>query len=407
MFRLIFKMAWASLVRRRTRTVLIVLMIAMSLWGLLFMQGLYEGMYEQMISNAIRSGCGDIVLYSKGYRQENDINKLIGDDDLISGRLAGDHRVKSFIKRIKQDGLIATAQYSRMASIFGIDLEAERVHGKLDEYMREGDYGFGAKGKGVIVGANLAKKLKVSVGKKVILTAQNTDNEVASVALKVTGIIKTNNMAMDDSGIFIDLALARNFLDVADGVTQFNLILHSQDLIAGLQQELADELPGLEVFSWAEMYPALMQSREIMVIFNIVMYLLVFCVAALGIFGVILVSVLERIREFGIMLAVGSGFPLICKVVLFESFLLGFTGFVFGSLLGGGTLYYFHLHGLDLSHFSAGLDEFGMDAIMYAIVKPGYFYTAFLAVLSATLLSIIFPLRVLKKSKPIEAIHKI
>jgi ABC-type antimicrobial peptide transport system permease subunit len=65
------------------------------------------------------------------------------------------------------------------------------------------------------------------------------------------------------------------------------------------------------------------------------------------------------------------------------------------------------VHGLDLSYFSAGLDEFGMDAIMYSLIKPNYFFTAFLAVLSATILSIIFPLRVLKKSKPIEAIYKI
>lgn len=407
MYKLIVKIAWASVTRRWPRTVLVILMIAMSLWGLLSMQGLYEGMTEQMISNAIRSDSGDISLYRKGYRQENEINKLITNDGVIADKLAQDSRVKTFTRRIKQDGLIATAHYSRMAKIYGVDLKDERLNGKLDEYLRAGEYGFGNRGRGVIIGSGLAKKLQVTIGKKVILTAQTTENEVASLALKVTGILKTNNMGMDDFGVFIGLDQARSFLHITEGVTQFCIILHEEAQLALLQQELATDFSDLEVFRWDEIYPALLQGRVMMEIFSYVMYLLVFCVATLGIFGVVLVSVLERTREFGMMLAVGSEFVLICKIVLVESLCLGFSGFVAGSLLGGGTLYYLSVYGLDMSYFSAGLEEFGIDVIMYAMIKPAYFLTAFLAVLSATILSIIMPLRILKKSKPIEAIQAI
>jgi len=407
MYSFICKIAWASLLRRPARTLLVILMIALSLWGLLFMQGLYEGMTEQMISNAIRSDSGSLTLFSKGYRLENDINKLIKNDKRIARKLETDPRVQSFTKRIRQDGLIATAHYSRAAKIYGIDLEAEKTNARLDAYLQEGEYGFGRRGKGAIVGAALAGKLKVTVGKKIILSAQTTDGEVASIALKVSGILKTNNMIMDDLGVFIDLEAARTFLNIPDGVTQFCIIVHEENQLPDLQRELAKEFPGLEVFRWDELYPALMQSREMMGIFSYVMYLLVFCVATLGIFGVILVSVLERTREFGMMLAIGTEFSLIGKIVLFESFCLGLTGFIAGSLLGGATLYYFQVHGLDLRHFSAGLDEFGMDSIMYSIIKPDYFLTALLAVISATLLSIVIPLRVLQRSKPIEAIQKI
>lgn len=407
MYRVIGKLAWASLTRRRTRTMLVILMIAMSLWGLLSMQGLYEGMTEQMISNAIRSDSGEITLYLKGYRLENDIKKLITNGETISTMLRSDPRVKSFTQRIQQDGLIATANYSQTAKIYGLDLEAEKIQGRLNEYLRAGEYSFGKQQKGVLVGAGLAKKLQVTIGKKIILTAQTTTNELSSIALKVTGTLKTNNMALDDRGIFISLDTARNFLNISEGVTQISVIVQEEKRLIELQQELKTSFPALEPFRWDEMYPALMQSREMMAIFSYVMYLLVFCVAALGIFGVILVSVLERIREFGMMLAIGTDFALICKAVLFESFFLGLIGFAAGSILGGGTLYYFSVYGLNLSYFSAGLEEFGMDAIMYSIIRPSYFLTAFLAVLSATFSSVVFPLRVLKKSKPIEAIQKI
>jgi ABC-type antimicrobial peptide transport system permease subunit len=130
-------------------------------------------------------------------------------------------------------------------------------------------------------------------------------------------------------------------------------------------------------------------------------------VAALGIFGVMLVSVLERLREFGIMLAIGTRFSQLRNIIFVESFFLGFIGFSLGSLVGGATLYFFKVNGLDLSMFSDAFDEFGMDAVTYAIIRPGYFVMALAAVTLATFLSVLIPLRVLKKSKPIEAINKV
>ncbi|HIJ79652.1 MAG: ABC transporter permease [Desulfobulbaceae bacterium] len=404
---LVARIAWASLLRRRTRTVLVVLMIAMSLWGLLFMQGLYEGMYEQMIDNAIRSGSGHLTIYAKGYRLEPDIKKLITNIEEVARFLAKDQRVASVVSRINQEALAATANYSRNAKVLGVELGAEQKHGRLADYLRQGELAFGPKARGAVVGSGLAKKLKISLGHKLVLSAQATDNEVSAIALKVRGIIKTNNLAIDDGAVFIDQAKAAEFLGIGAGVTQVCVILHSEEEMVPLQQALRQKFTDLEVFRWDELYPALMQSRVMMEGFSYVTYLLVFAVAALGIFGVILVSILERIREFGIMLAIGTEFALIRKIVLFESFIIGFLGYLSGSLLGGLTLNYFRVHGLDLTAFSEGLDAFGLDAIMYSIIKPDYFVTAFLAVLLATILSVIFPLRVLKKARPIEAITKL
>ncbi|MEA2085001.1 MAG: FtsX-like permease family protein [Thermodesulfobacteriota bacterium] len=407
MYKLVVKIAWASLHRRKIRSGLVVLMIAVSLWGVLFMEGIYDGMIEQMIGNAIRSGSGDITLFVKGYRLDNDLGKLITRTEDIDRLLSNDKRVKTYIMRIRQDGLVATAQYSRNVSIYGVELEAERVHGRLDSYITSGEFSFGRKNKGVILGAKLADKLKVKIGKKVILSAQNSENDVSSMAFKVTGIIKTNNMALDETAIFIDRHKAGDLLLVPQGVTQVCMILHNEKDIPALQGELQKHFSELEVFRWDEIYPALMQSRVMMEWFNLVISLIVFCVAGLGIFGVMLVSVLERLREFGIMLAVGTKFSQIRQIVMAESFFLGFIGFLAGSLLGGITLYYFYVSGLDLTMFSKGLDAFGMDAITYAIIRPSYFITAFIAVSLATFLSVLLPLRFLKKAKPIEAIRNI
>jgi ABC-type antimicrobial peptide transport system permease subunit len=148
-----------------------------------------------------------------------------------------------------------------------------------------------------------------------------------------------------------------------------------------------------------------MQSKLIMEKYSLLSYILIFFMAGIGIFGVVLVSVLERLREFAILQAIGTPFNKVAEIIFLESIFIGFAGFLLGSLLGGGTLYYFYIYGLDLSNFSDALDEFGMDAITYAVIKTSYFVTGFSAVIIAVFFSVLFPLYILKKSKPIEVIN--
>jgi len=407
MFRLITKISWASLKRRRVRSFMVMLMICLSLWGLVFMEGIYDGMVEQMIANAIRSDCGHITLFAKDYRLDKEITKLIPNAAILETNLRNDPRVKGVNARILQDGLVATAHYSKNCMVVGVDLFSERANSRLDTYLTEGKFDFGKKSRGVIIGSKLAKKLKVTIGKKLIISAQDVNNDVSSLALKVTGILRTNNMWLDEVAVFIHREKTKKMLGIHDGLTQFSLLLHKQEDIQPLQKELKEKLPTLDVFRWDEMYPALLQSRVMMIGFNMVCNIIVFCIAGLGIFGVMLVSVMERLREFGILLAVGTGFAHIRLMVAIESLFLGCVGFVGGSLLGGISLYYFQENGLDLTIFDEGLEAFGIDTIIYSVIKPEYFIYSFAAVVLATLVSIIIPLRILKKSKPIEAIQKI
>ena len=410
MFRLAFRMAWASLVKRSTRSFMVVLMICTSLWGLLVMQGVYDGMTEQMIANAIRSDSGEVSLFAKGYRLDPGLDKLVapekGQGAKLATRLAGDPRVSTAVFRIRQNGLVATANYSRNTEIFGVELEKEKVAGQLHKYLYKGAYGFGKKEKGVIIGYKLAAKLQVDIGRKIVLSAQDSHSEVTSIALKVTGIVKTNNMGLDERAVFISLARARDFLGVPGGFSQVAIMLKDPSAAQSFQQDLQTHYPQFAVFRWDEMYPALMQSRVMMKGFSLVVSIMIFGVAGLGIFGVMLVSVLERMREFGIMLAIGTGFGQVRTVILIESLCMGLSGFAAGAVTGFLSLLYFKKYGLDLTMFSEAFEEFGMDAITYAIIRVDYFTTALAAVTLATLVSIYLPLRILRKTKPIEVINE-
>lgn len=405
MFRFLCKIGWASLQRRRLRSILVVLMITTSLWGLLFMEGIYEGMTEQMIDNAIRSDSGDISIFARGYRQDNDINRRVTGTQKIISSLESIPEVNTFTRRIRQDCLVATAHYSQNATLLGINLKDERKHGRLDQYMNKGVYSFGTKRKGVLVGYKLAEKLKTDIGKKLILSAQNTTGEISSIALKVSGIIKTNNMQLDNQVLLVDFETARQMLEIQEGVTRISIILNSRTHIKRIQSDLQQTFPGLDILRWDELYPALMQGKIMMDIFNLVTSIIVFTVASIGIFGVMMVSVLERLREFGIMMAVGTRHTHLTIIILAESITLGLIGYIVGSLLGLFSLLYFKTHGLDLSMFSEGIETFGMNSVSYATIHLDYFITAGIAVLLATISSIIIPLRMLRQVRPIEIIQ--
>ncbi len=404
MFKIITKTALLSLMRRKMRTFLAIFMIASSLWGLMAMLGIYDGMIKQMIDNAVRSDSGDITIHQKGFRQESDIKLHIKKPEDIINEIKKNRAIKSYTQRVLSDGLIATAKQSRGVKIYGINLLSEKEQANLDNYIKKGDYTFGKKNKGAIIGYTLAKKMNLAIGKKIILSSQNISGEISSIALKVTAIIKTNNMHIDNIAVFIPIQKAKKFLGL-DGVMQISMIFKDKKEISLVQNRLKKRYKNLEIFRWDELYPALMQSKLMMEKYAMISYLLIFFVAGIGIFGVVLVSVLERLQEFAILEAIGTPFDIIAKIIFLESLFIGVIGFLLGSLLGGGTLYYFYKFGLDLSSFSDALDEFGMDAITYAVIKPDYFITGFFAVVIAVMLSIIFPLYVLKKSKPIEVIN--
>ena len=404
---LYFKMAILHLFRRKGRSLLISSMIAISLVGLLLMEGMYEGMMNQLTQNSIKTGCGTLVIEDKRLRADSNIKYNIAEPQKISAILDSQTLVSSYVLRVTQKGLISTAGFSQSVSVSGVDLNNESKHSEFQNYIIDGEYSFGSKNRGAIIGYRLAKKLKVGIGKKVIVTMQDVHNEVVSVALKVSAIIKTNNIAIDANGLLMESALLRS-LTALKGVTEISVLLQNKDDDMRVKQILEQKILDNEIaiYSYKELYPSLHESEAFMQTFSQVSSAFIFIVATLGIFGVVLVSVLERVREFGIMMAIGTQFRDIVRLIIYESLLITMGGYLLGSIIGGSLLWYFSIYGLNLSGFSDAFSIFGMDSNIKATIKQEYFTSAFLSVLFATIAATIIPIRTLKKRNPIQSIQE-
>ena len=384
---------------------MVIMMIALSLSGLLGLQGLYDGMISHLINTTIRSDSGEISLYAKEYRLHKSLDYRLSPLSKFEKELSKIEELTSYSVRLQQEGLIATAHKSLGATIKGISLENEQNFGQLDAFITKGDYSFGKGNKGALIGSALAKKLHLTIGSRVIFTAQDANAEINSISFRISGILKTGNPALDEYSVFVSMEKISAFLNLKESATQIALRIKDVEHMAKVQKELQILFPNTDVLRWDELYPLLIQMQEWMNIFNLASYAIVFIVAALGIFGVMLVSVLERMREFSIMLAIGTPYKTVRNQILLEASLLGVIGFIAGAFLGWILLFYMSTAGVDMRSFEAGLELYGYSAVMYANMHLYYFFQAFFAVFFATLLSVIWPLRKLKKIKPIQVIQ--
>ena len=405
MYKIALDLAWKSLIRRMTRTLMVIMMIALSLSGLLFLQGLYDGMVTHMINTTIRSDSGDISLYDKQYRLEKNIDYHIDDIETIKAYLDHLKGIDVYAIRLAQEGLVSTAHKSLNATLKGVTLEDEKRFGKFDTFLSQGEFSFGPKNQEALIGFKLAEKLKVTLGSRLIFTAQDASGEINAISFRISGIVKTGNLAIDEGSVFVSTETMARFLTLPESATQIALRVKDGSQINTIQSTLQKHFQTFDVLRWDELYPLLIQMREMMNVFNWLSYVIVFAVAALGIFGVVLMSILERMREFSIMMAIGTPYQSIRYQIISEAFIMAIIGYILGAFLGWGFLVYTASSGIDLRYYAAGLESFGLNAILYADIRYYYFLQAFVAVFFATFLSVFWPLHVLKKIKPIEVIQ--
>ncbi|MEA2100045.1 MAG: FtsX-like permease family protein [Campylobacterota bacterium] len=399
MYKLIIKMAWKNSFVRLSRTLLVIIMIAVSMSMMLGIQGLYDGMAFNMIDKNKRSDSGDITLYEKDYRIDKDINKRIKNAREIKEEILLMDGVESVVLRVRADGLVATARKSSFATINGIDLESENIFGNFSEFLKEGEIKLDKRG--TVIGLELAKTLKVKIGSKIIFSTQNRDGEINSIALKVRGVVQTTNISLDNSAVFIDIKNLHKFLGTSSGeATQISIMSSDEKL----QERLKTSFPSLEVKSFLELQPMMKQMQEMMLIFNSITFFIVMGVVFIGIFGVVYVSILDRIREFGIVLGIGMKYKYIRLQIFLESIFVGLLGYAGGAILGLILLIYLRDYGLDFSDFSDALEMWGYESIIYGTIKVSYFTNTFLAIMSASILSVLIPLRKIKKLNPIDVI---
>lgn len=410
------KLAWRNLWRHRRRTIITLSSIGIGFGLAVFSIGIGDGSHNSMIRNAIKLGEGHLTVQAKGYLEAPANHKYLGDGRALKATLDGLAILGNVAPRISLQVLSSSANNSVGAAMEGMDVVTDPRVEMLKPKLVDGNWIEPGDHRGVLIGDGMARKLKVKIGGKIVLMAGTQGGDTQAQLGRVRGIFDSHVDELDDYLVLSDITFARRFLEGEGAdpqqlpVTRFAIFLDDPDSMGQWQQTIKSAITddNVAVLNWHEMMPDLVQFIVIDDAGNYVFLILILTMVVFGILNTVLMSVLERTREFGLLRALGLGRYHLLMLVFCESMLLSILAVVIGWIVGGGTHWWFSAHGLDFSAMMGGdMSIMGtfMDPVIYTELSQDRVVQLTLIVFLATLASGIYPAMKAARVTPVQALR--
>lgn len=392
------RMAWRNLWRRKRRTFITAFSIAFGVLLAVTFTGTGDYAYTNMIDASANMGLGHVTIQPRGYNDTPSLDKRLVDADRIRARLLRLAGVDSAYVRIMGQAMFASAAKNVGGVFVGIDPAAESgAHNLLLRSLVEGELFPPGRGHGALVGSDLAEKLNLRLGKKLVYTTTDSNGDIVSEIARVRGIFRSGAKEVDGSMVLLPIEALRSTLKYAPGEASLvAVIIDDQRRASAMSTTIAARVgdPRREVLSWQHTQPEIAGVVAMDRSGNYISQLLVGLLVAAGILNTLLMSVLERTREFGVMLAVGMGPRTLFRLVIMESLWLALLGLMLGVIITTPWfLYLFHV-GIDFSA-AMGQDYSAGGVLLDPVLKIRLYRESALAILAGvfvlTLLSGLYP----------------
>jgi ABC-type lipoprotein release transport system permease subunit len=401
------RLAWRNIWRNPRRTTVIMFAVIVGVWCMLVLSALTRGAETGMIQNGIATLTGHIQIYANGYRKDPVIEKNMGDPGSIKTVLEahlppGAH----WTPRIRVEAFARNARHMAPVTLVGIDSAMEKQVSFIGKAVKKGRYIQPGDKYGIVVGQALLEQFETRIGHKLIFTSPDTDQEIASRAFYIAGIFRAELQATEKQYAFVTLPAIRHLLKLEDIITEISIVLPHHHGVRQVYDRLKAALPAdrFEVVTWKERLPLLTAYLRIFDGFLLIWYLVVFIAMGFGIVNTTLMAVFERIREFGLLKALGMKPQQIIKEVLTESFILLILGLAMGDMLGFLTVFSLSAKGIDLSALAAGTEYLGFSRVVFPVIYAKDLIVSNLVVLILGLFVSMYPAAKAARFTPVEAL---
>ncbi|PLX32232.1 MAG: ABC transporter permease [Ignavibacteria bacterium] len=362
---MILTIAWRNIWRNRRRSLIVLISIVVGVAALMFNDGMSVGMIHQMLENRIGSHVTHIQIHAKGFNDNQVIQNYVPNPALVEQALASTDGIDSWSRRVVTFGLLSSALNSSGGLIIGVDPAQEHEVTTIAESIVEGEYLSGGTHE-VVIGRKLAEKLQVGLGDKVVGMASAISGDVGSDLFRVVGIFETVSSEFDKTHMFTALPNAQSMLELEDNILEYAMVVTDIEQVEQVAAELRSKLgPDYEVLTYNTLLPMLVAQLEMYDQMMYVVYVIIGLAMIFGIVNTMLMSVFERIQEFGVLMAIGMKNSILFWMVIFEAAILGVIGTVIGLAIGSASVLIMGSIGLDFSMFAEGLTSFGAGAIIY------------------------------------------
>ncbi|HEX7583668.1 MAG TPA: FtsX-like permease family protein [Prolixibacteraceae bacterium] len=403
---LIASIAWKNIWRNRLRSGVIITAITIGMFAGVFTATFYKGWINQRLEAGVETEVSHIQLHHPDFSENFDIKSSIPDGAKIAGEIAHMDFVNGVSARMVVQAMIASSETGTGVKILGIDPEKEKTVTNLYTKIPEGQYFDGVKRNPILIGKKLAEKLKVKLHSKLVVTLQDSEGHLTSEAFRVCGIYHVGNGMFEEMNVFVQKSDLARFVQLDEGISH-EIVVHLKDhgQLSQNTEMLAGKYKGSLVQNWKQMAPELgllTDYGNIYIYFFIVIILLSL---GFGIVNTMLMAVMERVKEIGMLMAIGMSKFRIFWMLMLETVLLTLTGGFFGILLGLAVTLATMKSGIDLSFYAEGLEDMGYSSLVFPVIEFGMVGVIVLLVLATGLVASVYPARKALKYKPAEAIR--
>ena len=346
------KMAWRNLWRNRRRTYITLSAIVFGVFMAILMMAMQDRNWDDMIRLAARLGAGHVTIQHPEYLDSPTLTRTVQGTDRLKRLAAEDERVVRVVERITGFNLLSTARENIGAGFIAVAPEQEDEETlSFIEAIVEGEFFSSSTDGGIILGEKLASNLDVELGSKVVYTLTDKEGEIVSALARVSGIMRTGSPSVDAGISLLPIDTVREVVGFApDEAIQIAAFVDDQRVsdavVADLDARVSEDAA---VLAWHELQPDLAVFIAMKVGGSVVMMLILAALVAAGIFNTLFVSVMERLREFGIMLAVGFSPGQLFGLIMLESAWLAVIGLAAAAAVTIGPYLYLASTGIDIS----------------------------------------------------------
>ena len=402
--RVMSKLAWRNLWRNYRRTMIMLLAIMVGVWAMIFLTASLRGMVDNMVKTGISTLPGHVQIHALAYRDDPTVTHSLPTPSEALLEVLDSEQVVAWTSRIKVPAMISSEQDNRGITLLGIDPAGEIALGFDLGDVIDGRFLRDPDDRGVVIGRKLMQQLETRVGKRVVVMSQDPENAIAERGFRVVGVFKAGLENREESIVYAGRSVAQAMLGMGSGISEVAILGHDYRTPAELTEHIrAVASPGSEVLSWLELDPYLSSMLQLMDGFVLVWMVVIFLALSFGLVNTLMMAVFERVREIGLMRALGMRPSAIVYEVLVESLMLLTLGLLAGNVLAVGTIVWLK-DGIDVSAVSDGLEMMGVTSVMYPVFQWSDLILANTVVIGLGIITSLLPAWRAAQYRPVEAL---
>ncbi|MFP4620064.1 MAG: ABC transporter permease [Bacteroidales bacterium] len=428
---MIFSIAWKNVWRNRMRSLIVMIAVTIGMIGGIFSSSVFKGMSDQRVKEAIKYETSHIQVHHPTFMENQELKYTLENSAEIADQIEAMPEVQSVSRRMEVPVMIKSTVTGTGVRLMGIDTKKEkevtdiykavydstdlieqygfRNPERISRFLKDscGSY-FGKKTRArqIVIGEELAEQLKADVKSKVVVNLQTSEGNLTGGVFRVAGIYRITNSAFENTVAFVKRDALSDLTGLpGESAHELAIRLRDDNQLQGLMNKLEIQYPDLSIMSWKDIQPELgmiTQWLDVMLYFVMIIILLAL---GFGIVNTMLMVVMERVKELGMLMAIGMNRIRVFTMIMLETIFLSLTGGVIGMVLAALLINYFGNAGINLKAFAQGFEAMGYNPMLYPEIGTTFYFSITGLIILTAIIASVYPAVKALKLNPAEALR--